>query len=244
MSEPKNTECTRLHEYYQSLGELVFTRGVLLPRPPHMTIPKRVLTRCKLFLTSKKLFGHTIKGQTISFTQNLGGQLAIPQTTRFWRLSTRPMSYHSHSGWESLGAVSTHMPIFSNNERSHSGLSRSTPVVHRPRRYRTGARVFLFRGRRGGLIRVLEPLSRPPQANRKPADDSSKDANVGQKSATQEEAGVMKKVIRSDERGEKYADDASEREGVPELEILAGQHAYSDEQTSKCRRNEANDVRA
>ena len=27
----------------------------------------------------------------------------------------------------------------------------------------------------------------------------------------------MKKVIRSDERGEKYADDASEREGVPEL---------------------------
>ena len=68
MSEPKNTECTQLHEYYQSLGELVFTRGVLLPRPPHMTIPKRVLTRCKLFLTSKKLFGHTIKGQTISFT--------------------------------------------------------------------------------------------------------------------------------------------------------------------------------
>ena len=49
MSEPKNAECTQLHEYYQSLGELVFTRGVLLPRPPHMTIPKRVLTRCKLF---------------------------------------------------------------------------------------------------------------------------------------------------------------------------------------------------
>jgi len=95
---------------------------------------------------------------------------------------------------------------------------------------------------RDGLIRVLEPLPRPPQANWKPADDGSKDANVDQKSATQEEAGVMKKVIRSNPRGEKYADDASEREGVPKLEILAYQHAYSDEQTSKRRRNKANDV--